>query len=276
MPNLPSVVNHVGGYVVGTVVQGGVVSMAAPPARPVAVAGLPTQAVFVGREDELGRLAAALAPSDGVGAVLVWSVGGLPGVGKTALVVQAAHRAVAAGCFPGGVVMVNLRAYDQAEQQVSASAALAGLLGALGVPSEHIPPEEEHRAWLWRSLLAERAARGQRMLIIADNVAQSDHVRSLLPGTRGHRVLITSRHRLADLDDARLLDLDVLGTDEAVRMLSSVVAMSEPDDPRARRDLGSTARVVRLCGGLPLAVRICAALLVAEPELSMAALGLLE
>lgn len=266
---MPSVVNDIGGYVVGTVVQGGVVSMAVPTSRPMAVGGLPVQAVFVGRKDELARLATALVPSDSVAAVLVWSVGGLPGVGKTALAVQAAHRAVAAGWFPGGVVMVNLRGYDQPEHQVSAATALAGLLGALGVPSEHIPPEEEHRAWLWRSLLAERAAAGQRMLVIADNVADADNVRPLLPGTCGHRVLITSRHRLAGLDATRLLDLDVLGTDEAVRMLSSVVWMSEPDDTRVRRDPESTARVARLCGGLPLAVRICAALLVAEPELSM-------
>lgn len=277
VPDMHSVSNDVGGYVVGNVVQGGVVTVAAPASRPIAVAGLPAQAVFVGREHELAQLVDALKPLSVVDnappAVLVWSVGGLPGVGKTALAVRAAHDAVAAGWFPGGVVMANLRGYDQPGQRVSASTALVGLLGALGVPSEHIPPELEDRAWLWRSILAERADNGQRMLVIADNVSHPDQVRPLLPGTAVHRVLITSRHRLAELDGTRLVDLGVLDPVESARMLSAVVAISDPVDARVTSDSESTDRVARLCGGLPLAVRVSAALLVAEPEQSMAGLA---
>lgn len=269
-----SVSNDVRGYVVGNVVQSGVVTIAAAASRPIAVAGLPAQAVFVGREGELARLVDALRPRDDASAaVVVWSVAGLPGVGKTALAVRAAHEAVASGWFPGGVVMANMRGYDQPGQCVPASTALVGLLGALGVPSEHIPPELADRAWLWRSMLAERAAKGLRMLVIADNVSDPDKVLPLLPGTSAHRVLITSRHRLAQLDGARLLDLDVLDQEAAVRMLSAVVGLSNPGDGRAAAEPDSTRRVARLCGGLPLAVRVAAALLVAEPEQSMAELA---
>lgn len=141
------------------------------------------------------------------------------------------------------------------------------------MPSEHIPPELEDRARLWRSVLAERAAAGQRMLVIADNVSHPDQVRPLLPGTPVHRVLITSRHRLAAMDGTRLLDLPVLDPMQSARMLSAVIAISDPTDTRAMDDPESTDRVARLCGGLPLAVRVSAALLVAEPEQSMASLA---
>ncbi|MDQ2583992.1 hypothetical protein [Saccharothrix yanglingensis] len=180
--------NVVDGQVLGDVVQVGSAAFV-PETRPTAVAGLPPPAVFVGRERELARLVAALEPG-APSAVLVWSVGGLPGVGETALAVRAAHRAVAAGWFPGGVLMTNLRGYDQPTQRITPSTALAGLLGALGVASGHIPPEVDDRARLWRSRLADRP----RTLVLADNVSDASQVVPLLPGDSRHQVLITSRH----------------------------------------------------------------------------------
>jgi hypothetical protein len=95
MPDVHSVRNDLGGYVVGNVVQAGVVTVAAPASRPIAIAGLPAQPVFVGRERELAQLVDALEPRAATGdvppAVVVCSVGGLPGVGKTALAVRAAR-----------------------------------------------------------------------------------------------------------------------------------------------------------------------------------------
>jgi hypothetical protein len=122
-------------------------------------------------------------------------------------------------------------------------------------------------------MLAERATAGHRMLILADNASHPDQVRPLLPGTSEHKVLITSRHRLAGLDGTRLLDLDVLGVPEAVAMLIAVLEMSDPADDGALADPGSSERVARSCGGLALAVRVSAALLVAEPEQSMSTLA---
>ncbi len=255
--------NAVVGNVLGNVVQVGSATLVPPEARPVAVAGLPPPAVFVGREAELARLGDALRPG-APEAVLVWSIGGLPGVGKTALAVFAARRAIEAGWFPGGVVMTDLRGYDDPQLRVTASTALASLLGALGVAGGHIPPGAEDRARLWRSILADR----ERMLVLADNVSDPDQVLPLLPGTTRHQVLITSRHRLAGLDHARLLDLDVLDQGDAVRMLAEVLRMGDPQDTRTH-DLAACERVARLCGRLPLAVRVAAALLVAEPERSV-------
>jgi hypothetical protein len=50
------------------------------------------------------------------------------------------------------VLFIDLLGYDQAS--VEPGQALDGLLRALGVPGEHIPPGAEARAGLYRSVLA--------------------------------------------------------------------------------------------------------------------------
>jgi tetratricopeptide (TPR) repeat protein len=95
----------------------------------------------------------------------------------------------------------------------------------------------------------------------------------LLPGTSTHRVLVTSRDRLADLDGARTLSIDTLTAADAVRMLTEIVASGDPDDRRVHRESQAAERIASLCGGLPLAIRVVAALLVADPDRSLAELA---
>jgi len=63
---------------------------------------------LVGRDSEVGELLGLLDPRrPGPSAV---TVAGLPGVGKTALALHAAHEAAfVRGWFPGGVPFVDLR-----------------------------------------------------------------------------------------------------------------------------------------------------------------------
>jgi hypothetical protein len=75
----------------------------------------------------------------------------------------------------------------------------------------------------------------RRMLIVLDNVRTSDQVLPLLPDGPGCLVLITSRRKLTGLTDAYPFSLDVFGSDEAERLLSSWWASTD-------------ARIVRLCG----------------------------
>ena len=65
---------------------------------------------FVGRESELTRIADLLSGSDGDPSSGIVVVSGPPGVGKTALVRQAATAAAAAGRFDH-VLFVDLRGY---------------------------------------------------------------------------------------------------------------------------------------------------------------------
>jgi len=238
----------------------------------VAVSGLPAQPVFEGREDELEQLAGALKPAvNGT----VTAIAGLAGVGKTALAVRAARAAEKAGWFSGGVVMVDMHGYAPPERQTSASAVLFSLLSALGIASEQIPPDQQGLERLWRSVLADRASMGKRILLLVDNASHGDQVRSLLPGETSadfHRVLVTSRHSLATLQGARLMDLDLLPDEQAMTLLAVDLAAACRDDNRIHDDPAAALQVARLCSGLPLAVRICSALLAAHPNRSVAEL----
>nr|WP_277347986.1 NB-ARC domain-containing protein [Streptomyces sp. HNM0574] len=131
---------------------------------------------------------------------------------------------------------------------------------------EQVPDEEDERVRRYRSLLD-----GRRMLILLDNAASAEQVRPLLPGTSTCRVLVTSRNRLGGLvarEGAQPLELPVLAPHEARALL--VAALGEQ---RVAADVESAEQLARLCGHLPLALRIAAARLACEPGLRIADLA---
>jgi len=255
-----------GGIQYGPVLQGRDFSnitfaVATAAAAPVALAQLPALvAGFTGRGAELAQIAALLDPAGDAGAVVVSAVAGLAGVGKTALAVQAGYAARQAGWFPAGVLFVDLHGYDDAP--VEPGQALDALLRALGIAAEHIPPGAEQRAGLYRSVLAQIS---DPVLIIADNASSEAQVRLLLPGLGPHRVVVTSRHTLAALG-ARLLDVAVLDDEAGVALLDGALRAARPGDDRIGADRRGAARLTGICGGLPLALQITAALLKADPS----------
>ena len=230
-------------------------------AAPVALAQLPALvAGFTGRGTELAEITALLDPAGDAGAVVVSAVAGLAGVGKTALAIQAGHAARQAGWFSGGVLFIDLHGYDDAP--VEPGQALDALLRALGVAAEHIPPGAEERAGLYRSVLAQIS---DPVLVIADNASAEAQVRLVLPGPGPHRVVVTSRHTLAGLG-ARLLDVAVLDEQAGVALLDAALRAARPGDDRIVADRRGAARLAGICGGLPLALQITAALLKADPS----------
>ncbi|WP_433263976.1 ATP-binding protein [Actinosynnema sp. CS-041913] len=249
--------NDMSGTVSGALIQARDVAFG-PPA-PVALSGLPPVDVFTGRAEALATLAEALRPADDTAPVVLSAVAGLAGVGKTTLAVRAAHDAVAAGWFPGGVLFIDLQGYDP-HHRVTPDAALSTFLRALGLPAEHLPADRAGREALYRSVLAGR----EPLLVVLDNASTADQVRPLLPNSPKHRILVTSRHTLADLIGARLLDLNVLDDAEAVALVDAAVRAAHPDDDRVTPE--TAAELVRLCGRLPLALSIVAAILAADPE----------
>ncbi|WP_018349408.1 ATP-binding protein [Longispora albida] len=217
----------------------------ATPSRP-PVRLLPADvAAFTGRAGTLSELDGVLAAGTG-SAVVITAIAGTAGVGKTALAVHWAHRV--AGQFEDGQLYLNLRGYDPG-QLVTATAALERLLRTLGI--EAIPPDLDGRSDLFRSTLA-----GRRMLLVLDNARSADQIRPLLPGTPEVLVLVTSRDDMAGLvarDGARRIALDRLSEAEAVSLLRQLLGadrvLGEPE---------AIASLVRLCSGLPLALRIAA------------------
>jgi tetratricopeptide (TPR) repeat protein len=213
---------------------------------------------FVNRDTELTRLSSMLfrrAADDGTVAVIV--VTGTAGVGKTSLIIHWAHQMQER--FADGQLYVNLRGYDAGEP-VTAAEALHRFLRALGVPVSDIPADEPSRAALFRSLMAER-----RTLIVLDNAATVGQVRPLLPGTSTSLTLVSSRNRLSGLgaqDGAARVELAPFTERESITLLRHVTAEYRPaDDPR---DL---AKLSRLCGHLPLALRIAAERAAVRPHM---------
>ncbi|MET9825863.1 tetratricopeptide repeat protein [Streptomyces sp. NPDC006349] len=223
----------------------------------------PATAEFTGREDELDALLAALAPEGAHRtAAPVTAVAGLGGVGKTALAVRAAHTARERGWFPAGALFVDCHGYD--ETPAGPEQLLEALLRALGVAAAHVPSTVDERAGLYRSMLAERARAGGRVLIVVDNASHPGQVRPLLPGHPAHRVLVTSRDTMPQLG-AHLLHLDVLRPQVARDVLRAALRTADPADPRVLDDADGAEKLCELCGHLPLALQIAAALLLSDP-----------
>src|SRR5450755_3826574 len=172
----------------------------------------PDAAAFTGRAEELGIIAAAVADAVGGGGVAIHAIGGMPGVGKTALAIHVAHLLRAR--FPDRHLFIDLLAHTPGQDPVPAQAALAGLLAAVGVDARVLPGDPEGRASLWRDRMAE-----QKALLILDNAASSAQVAPLLPGGDGCLVLITSRRHLGDLPGAVVpVLLGALSPDQAQAM----------------------------------------------------------
>ncbi|MCG8915004.1 helix-turn-helix domain-containing protein [Actinokineospora sp. PR83] len=198
---------------------------------------------FVGRAAELSTLAAVLGRQD---TVRVCVISGLAGVGKTALAVLAARTAEPD--FPDGCLYADLRGHTPGAEEAGPGETAHRLLSLLGVDADRVPADAESRTGLLRGAL-----RGRRVLLVLDNARTAAQVRPLLPDAPGCRVLVTSRGRLAALDDAWHLPLGVLARSEAIGLFRAVAGEGGPADDRA------VARIVDRCDRLPLAVRIAAA-----------------
>ncbi|HEY3005987.1 MAG TPA: BTAD domain-containing putative transcriptional regulator, partial [Kribbellaceae bacterium] len=237
-----------------TVLAGEPVAQSAPAIALPRPAQLPAaHGGFVGRAVELSRICGWISTTTDRPRII--AVTGAPGIGKTALAVEAAHRA--AGHFPDGHLYVNLHGYDEQPPPLPIEV-LAAFLPALGLPAEALPTTVDAASALYRSTLADR-----RMLVVLDNAANAESVRPLLPGTPGCAVVVTSRDRLAGLvarEGAQLIGLEPLPGAEATELLRQAAG---PDRVDAEPD--AAAELVRRCGQLPLALRIVAANLATNP-----------
>ncbi|GLZ33719.1 SARP family transcriptional regulator [Lentzea sp. NBRC 105346] len=206
----------------------------------------PDVASFAGRTAELASLREQLART---GRVAVCVITGQAGIGKSALAVRMAHSV--ARDYPDGQLYADLAEGNPIDR----------FLRALGVTD--VPVDRVEAAAQLRSLTAER-----RLLVVLDNVASAGQVRRLLPTGPGSAVLVTSRRPLADLAGASYLRLGALPMKEALRLLNGVAGRE-----RVQADRTAATQLVRWCGGLPLALRIIGARLVARPQWTLQALA---
>ncbi|HTX82394.1 MAG TPA: BTAD domain-containing putative transcriptional regulator [Streptosporangiaceae bacterium] len=209
---------------------------------------------FTGRSDAIAVIHRRVT-SPGVPVVVVR---GGPGMGKSATVAAAALEL--RRHFPDGQLYAEL---GGTEHPRDPEEVLADMLQAMGVPIRGVPSAGPARAALYRSLLA-----GRRVLVIADDAATAAQVRPLIPAPDGAAVVVTSRSRLGGLAGASIVELGELPDDDALTLLSLIAGRD-----RIASEPAAAGVIVRICAGMPLALRLAGITLAARPGLRVTGLA---
>ncbi|WP_433223046.1 NB-ARC domain-containing protein [Dactylosporangium sp. CS-047395] len=198
---------------------------------------------FTGRDGELAALHERLT----AGGVAVVALYGMGGVGKSALALAAAHQVKQH--FPDGQLFVKL---TDGATPVPVEVLLRQVLISLEAPP---PPDAGEQAMLalYRSLVT-----GKRLLIVLDNATDERQVRCLVPTGPVSAMLVTGRRPLDAVEGAHVVPVLPMDDDDGLHLLCRLA----PD----RTDDASLAALLEPCGGLPLAIRICAGLLRRRPH----------
>lgn len=234
-------------------VQASAIELSPVPTRPLAMLP-PDIADFTGRESELEMLGSCLRAGP------PWSsrrercavISGMPGTGKSTLAIHCAHEL--SDEFPDGVLYADLG--GTSSQVTDPGDALGWFLDTLKVDRGTVPADAQQRSLLYRSLVA-----GRRMLVVLDNATDDEQVRPLLPRSAGCGVIVTGRTRMTATMGAETIDLEPLEPWTALLLLAKIVGAK-----RIWADPARAQRVVDLCGGLPLCLRVAGVRLLARPH----------
>ncbi|MGC4994688.1 tetratricopeptide repeat protein [Nocardia salmonicida] len=208
---------------------------------------------FIGRENECIELKRQLAEGVAKRVLIV----GMAGVGKTALVTRIVDDRSVRSYFSGGILLVDMHGFSGDRRNMCrARSAYAPLLTAVGVPESDIPADVNAQAQLFHKYLEDCAAAGTNFLLVFDNVAEASQIVELLPRSEKHGVLVTSRVQLGVIDDLETVYLDCMDTEDSVRLISVALA-----GEGSILDATMARSLCELCGNLPLALHIAAAIL---------------
>ncbi len=205
---------------------------------------LPTPpADFTGRGEDLDFLRSSLAEG-GTGAI--FGLRGMGGVGKTTLALKLANELKPR--FPDAQIYLDLKGVDP--QPLTAAQAMSHVIRAFH-PETLLPESEAELVGLYRSVLD-----GKRALLLMDNAARKEQVEPLIPPSIC-LLLVTSRHHFT-LPGLAARDLDEMPEEDAKALLLRI----------APRIGGAADEIARLCGRLPLALRLAGSALAERLDLS--------
>src|SRR6185369_9394199 len=190
---------------------------------------------FTGREDEQRELLAAIEQ----GGLTISGLQGMGGIGKTALALKLVEQLKPR--YPDAQLYLDLK--GASAQPLPAAEALAHVIRSYH-PAAKLPESETDLRGLYLSVLE-----GQRALLLMDNAAGAAQVEPLIPPA-GCLLLVTSRRHFI-LPGLAAKNLDALTAADARSLLLAIA-------PR----IGESANeIAKLCGYLPLALRMAASAL---------------
>ncbi|MGW0778840.1 tetratricopeptide repeat protein [Streptomyces sp. NPDC002835] len=222
--------------------------------------GVPARmARLVGRAPTLRQLFALWADAEHAAPVVALT--GMPGIGKTALAVEAVHRARERGWFPGGVLWLNLRA-----GRFTADT----LLEALGVPGDSMPSSEDEQWVLCSALVHQVTGAGRQPALMVLDDASSMDTAPLTHLAPGLSVLITTRAQ-GPREGTRMV-VGPLSATDAAQLLALALPVGNDGESRVEREPEATLRLAEMCGRQPLALSIAARLLGDDPTLTVSSL----
>lgn len=220
--------------------------------------GRPDPSSFVGRDDEIERVAALLSHGDGPDRARLVTVTGPGGVGKTRFALRIADAV--ADRFRDGVVFVELAAVRDSDLVLSTIAHSLRLSDSGDRPiSEVIAAALAHRL----------------SLLVLDNmeqvIAAASDIAALLAACPGLSLLVTSRTPLRLRGEQRFplgpldlpdVDHDPTASDavpDAMRLFTERARESNPGFALDRDNSTAIASICRALDGLPLAIELAAA-----------------
>jgi tetratricopeptide (TPR) repeat protein len=210
---------------------------------------LPTPpADFTGREEDLNFLRSRLAEG-GTGAI--FGLRGMGGVGKTTLALKLASELKPR--FPDAQIYLDLKGVGP--QPLTVAQAMAHVIRAFN-PEARLLESEAELAGMYRSVLE-----GRRTLLLMDNAAKREQIELLIPPSTC-LLLVTSRFRFA-LPGLIARNLDEMPEKDARDLLLRI----------SSRISDTADEIARLCGRLPLALRLAGSNLAERPNLSPSEYG---
>ena len=196
---------------------------------------------FTGRETQLAGLKASFTN----GAVITGVSGG-GGVGKTELARRLAQEI--ADNYPDARMSIDL--LGTSENPLASEEVMRRILEPF-YPNQKLPDEPDQIKGLYQQTFAT-----QKALLLLDNAASAMQVRPLIP-PEPSAAIITSRHHfsLTEFGLSEPLRLDVLSFEESRELLRT----ASPNLKEASDEEVDT--LAKLCGYLPLALRVAASIL---------------
>ncbi len=207
---------------------------------------------FTGREEELAQLKASFEKG-----TIISGLSGSGGVGKTELARKLAHEI--ADHFPDAQMNVDL--LGTSEKPTSPEDVIRHLLEPFYV-GQKLPDDETQLKGLYQQTFANKKA-----LLLLDNAANAAQVRPLIPPAPSAAIITSRQHfSLTEFGMHEPLRLDVLSPDKASELLRG--ASPKLNDASVEEVI----ELAKLCGHLPLALRVAASLLNDRPDWTVATL----